>query len=102
MFGDRRPEQAQAGLVDDAPVPACFGSHDIDAVRTAIHLEQDVYDLLMTGVLGGYTTFSAFSLDAALLWAQGKLWLAVLYVSASVILALLGVFVGLGIMRSQL
>ena len=37
---------------------------------------------LMTGILGGYTTFSAFSLDAALLYERGELGLAALYVSA--------------------
>jgi CrcB protein len=37
---------------------------------------------LTTGVLGGFTTFSAFSLDAALLWERGDLWRAVLYVRA--------------------
>ena len=38
--------------------------------------------LLVTGGLGGFTTFSAFSLDAALLWERTP-WLAVLYVLAS-------------------
>src|SRR5213592_528386 len=36
---------------------------------------------LMTGVLGGYTTFSAFSLDAMLLYERGQLGLALLYVA---------------------
>ena len=35
---------------------------------------------LTTGILGGYTTFSAFSLDAALLYERGALGLAALYV----------------------
>ena len=35
---------------------------------------------LTTGILGGYTTFSAFSLDAALLYQRGELGLAALYV----------------------
>ena len=57
---------------------------------------------LTTGVLGGYTTFSAFSLDAALLWERGAVGLAGLYVGGSVALALLGVFAGLAIMRAVL
>ena len=36
---------------------------------------------LMTGILGGYTTFSAFSLDAALLYERGEIGLALLYVA---------------------
>lgn len=54
---------------------------------------------LMTGILGGYTTFSAFSLDAALLYERGQLGLALAYVLASVSLSVLGLFVGLALMR---
>lgn len=55
--------------------------------------------LLTTGVLGGFTTFSAFSLDAALLWERGALGLAGLYVGATVILTLAAVLAGLGVVR---
>ena len=55
---------------------------------------------LMTGILGGYTTFSAFSLDAGLLYERGELGLATLYVLGSVILSFLGLFAGLAIIRS--
>lgn len=54
---------------------------------------------LTTGVLGGFTTFSAFSLDAALLYEQGQGVLALIYVLASVILALTGLFLGMGAAR---
>ena len=54
---------------------------------------------LTTGILGGYTTFSAFSLDAALLYERGALALAALYVGLSVALAIGGLFAGLAIMR---
>lgn len=54
---------------------------------------------LMTGVLGGYTTFSAFSLDTAVLYERGALGLAVFYVLGSVILSIIGVFAGLAIVR---
>ena len=43
---------------------------------------------LMTGILGGYTTFSAFSLDAALLYERGEIGLALLYVLGSVVLSI--------------
>jgi CrcB protein len=52
-----------------------------------------------TGVLGGFTTFSAFSLDVAVLWERGDTQLALVYVLASVVLSVLGVFAGLMIMR---
>lgn len=55
---------------------------------------------LTTGILGGYTTFSAFSLDAALLYERGALGPAALYVLASVALSILGLFAGLALVRS--
>lgn len=56
---------------------------------------------LTTGVLGGYTTFSAFSLDAVLLWERNEVWGAALYVGASVALSILGLFAGLMLMRQM-
>jgi CrcB protein len=55
---------------------------------------------LMTGILGGYTTFSAFSLDTAVLYERGELGLTLLYVLGSVILSIAGLFAGLALMRS--
>jgi CrcB protein len=55
--------------------------------------------LLTTGVLGGYTTFSAFSLDVALLYERGETMLALGYVLASVVLSVLGLFAGLALIR---
>jgi CrcB protein len=54
---------------------------------------------LMTGVLGGYTTFSAFSLEAALLYERGEIGLALVYVLGSVVLSIAGLFAGLALMR---
>ena len=54
---------------------------------------------LMTGVLGGYTTFSAFSLDTALLYERGEIGLAALYVVGSVALSIAGLFAGLALVR---
>jgi CrcB protein len=65
-------------------------------------LPQPVRLFLMTGVLGGYTTFSAFSLDTAILWERGRLGLAALYVAGSVALSIAGLFAGLGAVRALL
>jgi CrcB protein len=54
---------------------------------------------LTTGILGGYTTFSAFSLDAMLLYERGALGLAALYVLASVLLSIGGLFAGFALVR---
>ena len=52
-----------------------------------------------TGVLGGFTTFSAFSLDAALLYERGQLAAAAFYVAGSVVLSIAGLFAGLALVR---
>src|SRR5471032_2618279 len=54
---------------------------------------------LTTGILGGYTTFSAFSLDAALLYERGELGFAALYVLGSVVFSIAGLFAGLALVR---
>ena len=54
---------------------------------------------LTTGILGGYTTFSAFSLDSVLLYERGELGLAALYVVLSVGLSIAGLFAGLALVR---
>lgn len=55
---------------------------------------------LTTGILGGFTTFSAFSLDAALLYERGQTGLATVYVLASVLLSIGALFAGLAVIRS--
>jgi CrcB protein len=54
---------------------------------------------LMTGILGGYTTFSAFSLDAALLYERGEIAMALFYVVGSVLFSIAGLFAGLALVR---
>ena len=55
---------------------------------------------LTTGMLGGFTTFSAFSLDAALLIERGDWWSAALYIAGSTVLSIAALFAGLGLVRS--
>ena len=55
---------------------------------------------LITGILGGYTTFSAFSLDAITLLERGEPVTALIYVASSVLLSALAVFAGLALMRA--
>jgi CrcB protein len=54
---------------------------------------------LTTGILGGYTTFSAFSLDSVLLYERGETVLAAAYVLASVAFAIGGLVAGLALVR---
>lgn len=52
------------------------------------------HPLVMTGVLGGFTTFSAFSLDVLRLAESGRISAGLVYVAASVILSLAAVWAG--------
>lgn len=53
----------------------------------------------MTGVLGGFTTFSAFSLDAMVMIERGDLAGAAVYVLSSVVVSILALSAGLGLIR---
>jgi len=55
---------------------------------------------LATGVLGGFTTFSSFSLDAISLWERGAHGTAAAYVIASLVLSLAGLVAGLALIRA--
>ena len=54
---------------------------------------------LTTGILGGYTTFSAFSLDVAVLYERGEIASAAIYILGSVVLSIAGLFAGLYLVR---
>lgn len=66
---------------------------------TRAGIPQHVRLFLTTGVLGGFTTFSAFSLDAALLIERHAYWSAAAYMLGSVILSLVALFAGLSLFR---
>jgi CrcB protein len=54
---------------------------------------------LATGIVGGFTTFSAFSLDTAMIYERGQMVMALVYVLVSVGISLLALFLGLVLMR---
>jgi fluoride exporter len=54
---------------------------------------------LTTGILGGFTTFSTFTLDVAVLWERGQVAAATAYVAGSLVTATIGIFSGLALTR---
>ena len=55
---------------------------------------------LTTGILGGFTTFSTFSLDTAVLWERGETAMASLYIGASVAVSIAALIAGLLVVRN--
>ena len=70
------------------------------ALAWTISLQARLF--LVVGILGAFTTFSTFSLDVALLYARGKLFLCALYITTSVVLSVGAMFLGLFVMRRLL
>ena len=61
---------------------------------------QEFRLFLTTGFLGGFTTFSAFSLDAALMWQRSDYTALGSYIVASVLLSIVALFVGMAAVRA--
>lgn len=70
----------------------------VAAHRGLTHLSP----LVMTGLLGGFTTFSAFSLETVTLMERGQIGAAGLYVALSVGLSVAGLMLGLWMARGVL
>ena len=70
------------------------------AARTA--LPPEIQAFVSVGVLGGFTTFSAFSLDVVTLYARGQIALAAVYGAASFGLSVAALLIGLTFMRRLL
>ena len=70
------------------------------AFRAGEEWSQSARLFITTGILGGYTTFSAFSLDAMLLYERGEVATAAFYVIGSVALSILGLAFGLAAVRA--
>jgi fluoride exporter len=69
------------------------------AFRAGEGWTRDAQLFVATGVLGGYTTFSTFSLDAFRMIERGQMGLAALYIGGSVIVGVAGLWAGLALVR---
>ena len=71
----------------------------VEAMALRFSITPEARGFLAVGLLGGFTTFSAFSLEVALLYERGQPLLAALYVVASVVLSVAALFGGLAVGR---
>jgi CrcB protein len=74
----------------------------IEVISARYHGSAELRAFLAAGVLGGFTTFSAFALDFAVLLERKAHWAAAGYLVASVGLSIAGVFAGLALARALL
>ena len=72
----------------------------IELLARRFNASNELRLFVATGILGGFTTFSAFSLDFAVLWERGALISALAYTIASVVGAIVALFLGLWLARS--
>ena len=72
----------------------------VELMALKLNVNNDIRAFLTTGILGGFTTFSAFSLDFALLVERKSYLAAGAYAAGSVIVSLAAVFAGLHLVRA--
>ena len=63
--------------------------------------QEELRLFVAVGIFGGFTTFSSFSLDTIVLIERGELFQAVTYVALSVVVCLIGLYLGLLITRGS-
>ena len=73
-----------------------------EAMALKWSVSQETRLFLITGFLGGFTTFSAFSLEVVALAQRGAFGPALIYIAASVVLSVGAVFVGLALVRGAI
>lgn len=67
--------------------------------RAAPQHAEDLRLFIAVGVLGGFTTFSAFSLDVVTLMQEGNSLAALLYITGSVVLSVMALMAGIALAR---
>jgi len=71
-----------------------------EAMALKFHVSPEVRAFLTTGILGGYTTFSTFSLEAGMLIERQAYTQAVFYITGSALLSVAALFAGFWLMRA--
>jgi CrcB protein len=84
-------------------IVGCFVMGVLTAIAALkFNFSQEMRLFLMTGILGGFTTFSAFALDFALMAERREFLQAGGYALASLVLSIVACFAGLAVVRSIL
>ncbi len=77
----------------------CFAIGIIFGMSDKMNLSPEWRLFLATGICGGFTTFSAFSLETMQLLRDGQIFYGLLYVAASILIGLLAVYLGMTLLK---
>jgi fluoride exporter len=77
----------------------CFIIGIVFGLADKVNLTQEWRLFIGTGLIGGFTTFSAFSIETIGLLRDGQIWSAATYITLSVVLGLIVAFVGISIIK---
>jgi len=80
-------------------IVGCFLIGIIFGLSDRANLPQEWRLFLATGLIGGFTTYSAFSFETMSMLREGQLWYASAYVLASIVVGLIATFIGITIIE---
>lgn len=72
----------------------------VETIARRFDASAEMRLFLVTGILGGFTTWSSFTLDAVALFERGDLGLSALYLGGSLVVSFAAVFAGLALGRA--
>jgi fluoride exporter len=80
-------------------IVGCFVIGLVFGFSAKMNLSPEWRLFLATGICGGFTTFSAFSLETMQLLRDGQIFYGLLYVAASILLGLIAVYLGMTLLK---
>lgn len=72
----------------------------VEMVARRFDASSEVRVFIVTGIIGGFTTWSSFTLDAVVLFERGDMGLAAVYLLASLVVSFAAIFAGLALGRA--
>ncbi|MET0171828.1 MAG: fluoride efflux transporter CrcB [Agrobacterium vaccinii] len=88
------------GTITVNVVGAFFIGLMVEVIARRFDASSEVRVFIVTGILGGFTTWSSFTLDAVVLFERGDLGLAAVYLLASLVVSFAAIFAGLALGRA--
>ncbi|MGV1869353.1 fluoride efflux transporter CrcB [Agrobacterium rosae] len=72
----------------------------VEVIARRFDASSEMRVFLVTGVIGGFTTWSSFTLDAVVLFERGEIGLSAVYLGASLLVSFAAIFAGLALGRA--